>query len=140
MNILLVEDKKPLSDALCKILKKESLLVDAVYTGTDGYEYLFSIIGGNGFPESLQGNESGDFPFCKVSDINGKDDYVDNALNWITNAIVEENRYNIIPSGSILIAKIGAALAKNHRKINTIDCCIDNNTQALVPKRIDIII
>ena len=39
MNILLVEDEKPLSDALCKILKKESLLVDAVYTGTDGYEY-----------------------------------------------------------------------------------------------------
>ena len=54
------------------------------------FKYLFSIIGGNGFPESLQGNESGDFPFCKVSDINGKDDYVDNALNWITNAIVEE--------------------------------------------------
>lgn len=39
MNILLVEDEKPLSDALCKILKKESLLVDAVYTGSDGYEY-----------------------------------------------------------------------------------------------------
>ena len=30
VNILLVEDEKPLSDALCKILKKESLLVDAV--------------------------------------------------------------------------------------------------------------
>jgi len=39
MNILLVEDEKPLSEALCKILKKESLLVDAVYTGSDGYEY-----------------------------------------------------------------------------------------------------
>ncbi|MBR2824188.1 MAG: response regulator transcription factor [Clostridia bacterium] len=39
MNILLVEDERPLSDALCKILKKESMLVDPVYTGTDGYEY-----------------------------------------------------------------------------------------------------
>ena len=42
MNILLVEDEKPLSEALCKILKKESLLADPVYTGTDGYEYALS--------------------------------------------------------------------------------------------------
>ena len=42
MNILLIEDERPLSEALCKILKKESLLVDPVYTGTDGYEYALS--------------------------------------------------------------------------------------------------
>ena len=35
------------------------------------------------------------------------------------------------------MAKIGAALSKNHRKINTVRCCIDNNTQALVPRRKD---
>ena len=32
MNILLVEDEKPLSEALCKILKKESLLADPAFT------------------------------------------------------------------------------------------------------------
>ena len=40
-------------------------------------KYLFSIISGNGFPDILQGKAKGDYPFCKVSDINGENDYVD---------------------------------------------------------------
>lgn len=100
-------------------------------------KYLFSIIGGNGFPDILQGNTTGDYPFCKVSDINGEADYVGTASNWVSQSVVDDNRFNIIPTNSIIMAKIGAALAKNHRKINTVRCCIDNNTQALVPKRKD---
>ncbi len=100
-------------------------------------KYIFYIVGGNGFPDSLQGNTVGDYPFCKVSDINGPLDYVDTASNWITKAIANEKKFNILPIGSIIMAKIGAALSKNHRKINTVKCCIDNNTQALVPKRTD---
>lgn len=100
-------------------------------------KYLFSIIGGNGFPDALQGNTEGDYPFCKVSDINGSGEYVDTAVNWISHTVAADNKFNIIPRNSILMAKIGAALAKNHRKINTIECCIDNNTQALVPRRND---
>ena len=98
---------------------------------------IFDIIGGNGFPDSLQGNSTGDYPFCKVSDINGNTDQIDTAANWVSQSVIDNNGFNIVPRGSILMAKIGAALAKNHRKINTIDCCIDNNTQALVPKRDD---
>lgn len=101
------------------------------------FKYLFSIIGGNGFPDILQGNTSGDYPFCKVSDINGETDYVESASNWVSQIVVDDNRFSVIPTGSILMAKIGAALAKNHRKVNTVRCCIDNNTQALVPKRND---
>ena len=101
------------------------------------FKYLFSIIGGNGFPDALQGSTMGDYPFCKVSDINGAGDYVSTASNWITHSVAEEYKYNIIPHNSIIMAKIGAALAKNHRKINSTECCIDNNTQALVPRRND---
>ena len=95
---------------------------------------IFYIIGGNGFPENLQGRTEGDYPFCKVSDINGKEAYVHCAKNYVTEEIVNTNNYNIIPKGSIIFAKIGAALQKNHRKINIVPCCIDNNTEALVPK------
>ena len=42
MRILLVEDEKPLSAAICKVLRQENYLVDPVYTGTDGLEYLLS--------------------------------------------------------------------------------------------------
>ena len=33
-------------------------------------KYLFYIVGGNGFPDNLQGHTTGDYPFCTVSDIN----------------------------------------------------------------------
>ena len=38
MRVLLVEDEKPLSAAICAMLKRENVAVDAVYTGTDGYD------------------------------------------------------------------------------------------------------
>lgn len=103
------------------------------------FKYIFSLIGGNGFPEFLQGNESGEYPFCKVSDINGDSDYVDTAANYVSADIVQSHHFNIIPVNSIIVAKIGAALHKNHRKVNSVPCCIDNNTQALVPIRNDFI-
>lgn len=103
------------------------------------FKYVFDIIGGNGFPDNLQGHCDGDFPFCKVSDINGDCIYIDTANNYVSLAVVKEQKFNVIPQNSILIAKIGAALQKNHRKINKVECCIDNNTQALVPRRQDCI-
>lgn len=42
MRILLVEDDRYLSDALVKILRDQKYMVDAVYNGTDGYDYALS--------------------------------------------------------------------------------------------------
>ena len=39
MRILLVEDEKSLSAAICKLLKQEHFSADAVYTGPDGLDY-----------------------------------------------------------------------------------------------------
>lgn len=38
MRILLVEDEKPLSRAICASLAREAFTVDPVYTGPDGLE------------------------------------------------------------------------------------------------------
>lgn len=100
-------------------------------------KYIFSVIGGNGFPDALQGKNVGEYPFCKVSDINGMEEYVSSAVNYVDEVTVSKNKFNVVPQFSIIMAKIGAALMKNHRKINSVPCCIDNNTQALVPKRDD---
>ena len=42
MRVLLVEDEKALSSAVCQVLRKEQFTVDPVYTGTDGYDYAQS--------------------------------------------------------------------------------------------------
>ena len=91
----------------------------------------FSIISGNGFKEQYQGKEQGDYPFCKASDINGNEKIISSAANYVDNNIVKIEGYNVIPPYSIIMAKIGEALKKNHRKINAVPCIIDNNCQAL---------
>ncbi|MFH2030879.1 MAG: restriction endonuclease subunit S [Bacteroidota bacterium] len=101
-------------------------------------KYLFVYHSGNGFPESLQGQTEGDVPFFKVSDINKEESFVSNSNNYVNYNDVKANRWNIIPQYSILAAKIGEALRKNHRKINTVECLIDNNCIALTPKDFEV--
>ena len=42
MRVLLVEDEKNLSAAVCKFLKRENIVTDPVYTGTDGLDNALS--------------------------------------------------------------------------------------------------
>ena len=44
MRILLIEDEKRLSDAIVHLLKRNNHLVDAVYDGESGYDYIMSDI------------------------------------------------------------------------------------------------
>lgn len=96
---------------------------------------LFKLASGNGFKEELQGRESGDYGFYKVSDINGSTKYALNPVNFVSSHDAAQNRWNIIPQGSIVTAKIGAALSKNHRKILKQPSIIDNNMLAFIPNK-----
>ena len=42
MRVLLVEDEKKLSAAICKLLEKERIVVDPVYNGNDGLDWALS--------------------------------------------------------------------------------------------------
>ena len=42
MRVLLVEDEKGISSAVCQVLKKENFTVDPVYTGPDGLDYALT--------------------------------------------------------------------------------------------------
>ena len=42
MRVLLVEDEKGISSAICQVLKKENFSVDPVFTGTDGLDYALT--------------------------------------------------------------------------------------------------
>jgi type I restriction enzyme S subunit len=100
-------------------------------------KYLFKEHTGNGFPEDMQGESSGNIPFYKVSDLNGLGIYVNESNNYVSFEDIEIKKWNIIPKGSILTAKIGEALRKNHRKICLGDCIVDNNCLGLEPKGVD---
>ena len=96
----------------------------------------FLIISGSGFKPELQGQSTGDFPVCKASDISSSGHYLHTSANYITTDFVKSQHFSIIPKGSILFAKIGEAMRKNNRSLCLCDCCVDNNCQGLVPKKI----
>jgi len=98
------------------------------------FSRVFKESSGNGFPDCLQGRETGAIPFFKVSDINLNENYVSDANNYVEEEDITENNWKIISENSILLPKIGEALKKNHRKINKVRCLIDNNMLALSPK------
>ncbi|MGW2473122.1 restriction endonuclease subunit S [Streptomyces sp. NPDC001665] len=88
---------------------------------------------GTTFPHSYQGNPSGDYPFIKVSDFQSADEQnrITSAENWITRNIALELGARIVPAGSILYARVGAALLLNRRRITTLPSVIDDNVRAI---------
>lgn len=89
-------------------------------------------ISGNTFPLTFQGNQNGKYPFYKVSDFNnqGNERFLKKANNYISIETAEKLNCNIIPTESIIFAKIGAAIFLERKKMTTTDCCIDNNTMS----------
>lgn len=90
-----------------------------------------TVLQGYGFPERYQGQQSGDFPFYKVSDISrslgaGKT-FIEKAANYVNENQLKELRAKPIPAGTTVFAKIGEAIRSNKRAITTVPCLIDNN-------------
>lgn len=90
---------------------------------------------GNGFPLLLQGNSYGDIPFYKVSDMNNipNINFLTISNNYINKNISDRYKFSIMPKGSIVFAKIGAAIFLERKKVLKYDSCIDNNMCAFIP-------
>jgi type I restriction enzyme S subunit len=93
--------------------------------------------GGAGFPPDMQDVVDEELPFYKVGDLKAS---MDGRLmaapeHTISREIALKLRAAIIPIGSILYAKIGAALSLNRRRVTFSNCCIDNNMTAYTPQK-----
>lgn len=89
---------------------------------------------GSGFPMKYQGGTKGKYPFYKVSDMNLEGNKIKMLAsnNYLTQEVWNMFKPTIIPSNSIIFAKIGAAIYLERKRLTTVDCCIDNNMQAFV--------
>ncbi|MBD8519118.1 restriction endonuclease subunit S [Plantibacter sp. CFBP 8804] len=96
---------------------------------------VVDVISGSGFPDKYQGVSTDELPFYKVgsmsSAVNG---YLGEDENTVSRSTAAELGARVIPPGSILMAKIGAALMLARFVQTTKPACIDNNLQALVPR------
>lgn len=102
---------------------------------TTTLDQLANFRGGVGFPEHLQGRKEGDFPFYKVSDMNriGNEKHLFLSENYVDSDLAIAMGWNIFPAGSVVFAKVGAAVSLNRRRILTQDSLIDNNMMAAIP-------
>lgn len=84
---------------------------------------------GNGFPEIYQGISKEHFPFFKVSDMNHAKNkiFMNTANNYISEKVKKEIKSYVFPKDTIVLAKIGAAIFLERKRILTQPSCIDNN-------------
>jgi len=89
---------------------------------------------GSGFPEKYQGNETGEIPFFKVSDMNnfGNEIFMKNSNNYISKEINLNLKAFVFPRNSILFAKIGAAIFLERKRLLDQESCIDNNLMCFI--------
>lgn len=90
--------------------------------------------GGSGFPHRFQGSAEGDIPFYKVSDmnINGNEVFMRSANNYIKASERQQIGAVLMPAGSIIFAKVGAALFLERKRMLTVPSCIDNNMVSFI--------
>lgn len=92
-------------------------------------------IAGSAFPHAYQGIEGEALPFYKVGDLTkvSSGRVMGAALNTIPYDTASKLGAVIVPKGSVIYAKIGAAMLLNRRRKAGVPCCIDNNMTAYVP-------
>ena len=90
--------------------------------------------GGNGFPLTHQGETNGAYPFFKVSDMNndGNETVMTAANHRISEGTRKQLGATPFPAGSIVLAKVGAAIFLERKKILGQPSCIDNNMTAFM--------
>ena len=91
-------------------------------------------IAGNGFKNEYQGFQNLPIPFYKVGSLKYSDasGYLYDATNTIDEEIRGKLKATVIPTNSVIFAKIGEAIRLNRRSLNAVPCCIDNNLMAFI--------
>lgn len=96
--------------------------------------HLGKVKNGAGFPVDLQGDASNEIPFFKVKHlaVNGLDQRITASEDTITKETARTLRATVFPTGTIVFAKIGAALLLGRFSMLGNQGCIDNNLAAFV--------
>ena len=96
------------------------------------------VISGVGFPKDLQGSSDGDVPVFKVGDISNAiksgTHFLLKSPNNLSKAAAHKLSKTLMPSGTIVFAKIGEGLKLNRRAVLSQPSLVDNNVMGLVPK------
>lgn len=92
------------------------------------------LVSGSGFPVEVQGQTDLALPFFKVKDLKSADlsGTLARAEDTVSRETARALRATVVPQGSLVVAKVGAALMLGRVGALPGDGCIDNNMAALI--------
>ena len=98
---------------------------------------IATLSSGFGFPPALQGRDSGELAFAKVSDISRavllEQGRLTTAANYIDESEAARIKARPVTAGSTIFAKIGEGLKLNRRALAMTRVVLDNNCMAATP-------
>jgi len=99
-------------------------------------KWLGTLRSGSGFPHEEQGQLNEELPFFKVKDIANADSsgWMKETDNYISRDTARRLHAEVFPRGTIVFAKVGAALLLNRFRLLAQESCIDNNLMGLIVK------
>ena len=139
-----LSDADALITSLEKLIEKKSAIYSRLnqvifskYINSSGainktLAHYGDFVTGVGFPLYLQGRYNGGIPFFKVSDFNlpTNDRTLIVANNYVARADLSELGGNLIKKGSLVFAKIGAAIFLERKRQTFTESLVDNNVAA----------
>ena len=90
------------------------------------------LIGGSAFPDGYQGVKNEEIPFIKVKSL-AEDPISRNGKDSISESIRSKLNAEKFIIGSVVFAKVGAALLLQRFRILEFESCIDNNMMGFIP-------
>jgi restriction endonuclease S subunit len=90
---------------------------------------------GAGFPLNRQGLLDQAIPFFKVGDMNtvGNESEMHVFQHSISEATRKDLGAFLFPPGSVIFAKVGAAIGTNKKRVLVRSSCVDNNVMGIIP-------
>jgi type I restriction enzyme S subunit len=90
--------------------------------------------GGAGFPHEEQGIQGEELDFFKVAALGGgRSGVIDRAEHTISRSTAARLGAHVFPEGTVVFAKVGAALLLGRVRVLSASSCIDNNMMGIVP-------
>lgn len=150
-----LDQKRELNERKLEVLEKlKKGLMQKIFTREirfkkeDGVDFpdwkivsLGSVVkakGGARFPLRLQNEETNEVPFFKVSDLNKFENrmYLSLADKFISFETAKKEKYHYFNEKGVVLAKVGAALMLERKRIAIPPFLIDNNLMALFPNEL----
>ncbi len=98
-----------------------------------------TIRNGQNYPKTMQDGRVGDVPFFKVADLDrpGNERYLTNPGGWVTADDVQALSAELLPPGTVVTARVGAAIHLERRRALRSPALVDENHLVIRPHGID---